>query len=122
MKVLTLVAVLSLAGAGRVLKFYSCQSSNLKDAGLPNDLLNMLQGLGSSAPNCDEFDPAKPMKKVEECPAFHNGYMNLSDPNNPKNSARACFVVAKDHCEGPMCTCTTDLCNGSVTPGCLWSP
>ena len=114
MKVLTLVTVLSLAGAGRALKCYSCQSLNLKDAGLPNDLLSMLQGLGSSIPNCDEFDPAKPMKKFEqECPAFHNGCMKISDPNNPKNSARACFVVAEDQCEGPICTCTTELCNSS---------
>ena len=113
MKVLALVVVLGLVGAGQALKCYTC-SSVASSAQLPEDLMKMLSSSDNPMPSCDGFDPAKPMKKFEqECPLFHNGCLKMQDPNNPKTVVRSCFVLAQDQCDGPLCYCAEDLCNGS---------
>ncbi|KAF0312251.1 hypothetical protein FJT64_016976 [Amphibalanus amphitrite] len=112
MKVLALITVLSVLGAGQAIKCYSCIGNDLqKSLTLPEGIMEMLQGTVNS---CDDFDPEKPMDKfVQECPAFHQGCMKLTDPNNPENVVRSCFVLPQDQCDGPMCYCSSDLCNGS---------
>ena len=114
MKVLAIVTVLSVLGAGSALKCYQCVGSDLqKSLTLPEGMLEALQGSGKSL-NCDDFDPANPMEKFEQvCPPFHQGCMKMTDPNNPKNVVRSCFVLPQDQCDGPLCYCDSDLCNGS---------